>query len=141
MRIVDLILGALGVTALGLMLTGAPLLEAADTHADPSSQFIGSDSRAIGSDSRGMQQDLGSVTGQGQAEKTRATAQPENDGALRCCLGRPLTPAERAARARTLQRVLTPSGNSSQAGFDRLRVDLLLQGEDDLTAAEEREIS
>ena len=130
MRTLDLILGSLGIIALGLMFTNAPSVHARSTELDQT------DSTSPETEVAGF--------GEGQAEaliggtvgKSAEAVKVAPEG-VQCCINSPLTPGERAARARVLEQVLAPRASS----MDRIRLGLLLLNELQLTEDEEREIS
>jgi len=120
MRILDFSLGLFGLLALGLVFSPSSTVLAAGPTPPLGVDFAHPGSAA---GANGVLEWSGKGMGEGlRLDSTR----------LGCCLERSMTPAESAARARALERLLVPRGSSSQARFDRLRVDLLLQRELDI---------
>ena len=133
MRTLDLILGALGMTAVGLVLSSVPAVSAAPGELGPPV--------VEASMLPALDAPFGVETSVDQVERPATpAAHGANRDAIFCCT-EGLSPAERAARANSLRRVLAPLGDSERATFERLRLDFLLDREAELTAAEEREIS
>ncbi|MFT7540488.1 MAG: hypothetical protein ACI9K5_001449 [Gammaproteobacteria bacterium] len=138
MRTLDLFLATLGLVALGLMFSNAPSVHARSTEKDQTGLT------ATGLTATGLTSTEAGVAGFGEGviEGTfeageSGEARPEESESTRCCASILLTPAERAARARVLEQVLTPLDSA----FDRVRLGLLLQHQVHLTDSEERDIS
>ncbi len=132
MRTLDLFLGTLGLVALGLMFSNAPSVHAKSTGMNPT-DLTSTEAEVAGLEKGVIEDKNGAEESAGGIEKNAEAAAE----AVHCCTNILLTPAERAARARVFEQVLT----SRSSSLDRVRLGLFLQFEAHLSEGEEREIS
>lgn len=164
MRTLDLILGSLGLAALGLVLSSLPAVSAAESSAAGQEPDRASETAPEGGSTAVETRDLtggdlvsdcphehlgalcAALGSNGPGHSMGGTLEGTEGAALGIrrlveCGELRLSPAERAARLRALRHLLTPRGDSPQAVADRRRLDLWLQHVADLRPGDEREIS